>query len=849
MRLLCALALLVSCVSTAAAREVVPTAAPGGLQAAIDQARPGDVIHLPAGAWEGPLVIEGGELTLRGDGAGQTLLHRARPSRSGELGDALITVRGGGRLVLDGLSLEAGAAAVGVRVEAPPAGAAPRGIGAPGAYTSFQLSLINGCLTGANLPGSVGLLVDGTGGPVSVLVQNMFIENWDRGIRTLGPAAYVRAQDSALTPNLTAAFDNSAGGGPQDAGLNWWGSASGPGGAGPGTGSAVLGAGVIFTPWRLNGVDGVPGCGFNPVPDNVVTPGPADTCLSTAHPCVTIPVTVARTDNGPLRGFSVTFQLSPELALCAGPGSVSEGGYLSGVNPLTNLQVVDNGGGSWTVDAALLGLPCGATAPAGTLFRVALKALVPAGTGTLTITSVLFRDCDNSPLPATPGPALSVPIDAVATGPVTGLAATQVKSGNDGDGTTKITLSFVPPPGAAAVRVYRAPFGNYPEYDDAPGAGAVPAPPAYPPGPPWSLTAVTASGQSDEPATRDFWYYVAFAVDGCGNVSAVSNRTGGTLNYHLGDTHNGVADCQGDNRVNTADLSFLGAHYGSALGPSDPLGCLDFGPTQDFGVDTRPTTDNVLDFEDLILLALNYAAVSKTTAATPPAEGVDEIALELPAEARADGGGDFEVIVRWQGAGDAQAVSVDLAYDAARVRPISVAGGELLARQSRGAAVLSAGPGNVDVALLGDGPGLSGGGELARVRFQRLAAGPAGVSLARVRARDRLNRPIQPGEAAGGAPTAALPEAAGLGAARPNPFQGATVISFTLRTAGPARIDIFDLQGRRVRALRGGEAPAGRGSVTWDGRTDAGLPAASGLYFVRLDTGRATFSRSIRLVR
>jgi hypothetical protein len=43
----------------------------------------------------------------------------------------------------------------------------------------------------------------------------------------------------------------------------------------------------------------------------------------------------------------------------------------------------------------------------------------------------------------------------------------------------------------------------------------------------------------DEPGTRDFWYYVAFVEDACGNVGPVSNQTGGTLNYHLGDVHDG----------------------------------------------------------------------------------------------------------------------------------------------------------------------------------------------------------------------------------------------------------------------------------------------------------------------
>src|SRR5262249_32972120 len=107
---------------------------------------------------------------------------------------------------------------------------------------------------------------------------------------------------------------------------------------------------------------------------------------------------------------------------------------------------------------------------------------------------------------------------------ITNLAAAQVKTGNDADGTTKVTLTYSTPSGATSVEVWRKGFGNYPLYDNAPGSGSVPpAPGSYPPAG-WTLTAVTASGQTDEPSTRDYWYYVAYAKDACGNVSPVSNR-------------------------------------------------------------------------------------------------------------------------------------------------------------------------------------------------------------------------------------------------------------------------------------------------------------------------------------
>src|SRR5439155_5689856 len=91
---------------------------------------------------------------------------------------------------------------------------------------------------------------------------------------------------------------------------------------------------------------------------------------------------------------------------------------------------------------------------------------------------------------------------------LTDVSATQVKSGNDADGTTKIRLTWTAPPSGQTVEVFRAGFGGYPRYDDA--GGSVPATPSYPPGAPWVATSVTTPGGTDEPSTRAFHYYVAF---------------------------------------------------------------------------------------------------------------------------------------------------------------------------------------------------------------------------------------------------------------------------------------------------------------------------------------------------
>jgi hypothetical protein len=70
----------------------------------------------------------------------------------------------------------------------------------------------------------------------------------------------------------------------------------------------------------------------------------------------------------------------------------------------------------------------------------------------------------------------------------------------------------------------------------------------------------------------------------------------------------------------------------------------------------------------------------------------------------------------------------------------------------------------------------------------------------------------------------------------PNPFNPGTVIRFDLPQDAPVRLWIVNALGQSVRVLVDGSLPAGVHGVSWDGRDDAGRPAASGVYFHRLQT-------------
>jgi len=83
----------------------------------------------------------------------------------------------------------------------------------------------------------------------------------------------------------------------------------------------------------------------------------------------------------------------------------------------------------------------------------------------------------------------------------------------------------------------------------------------------------------------------------------------------------------------------------------------------------------------------------------------------------------------------------------------------------------------------------------------------------------------------------------------PNPFRASTEVAYTLPARTRVHLTVFDIQGRRVATLADGTEDPGEHTVTWDGRGDNGLPAASGLYFLHLRAGNEARVQKVILSR
>jgi hypothetical protein len=96
---------------------------------------------------------------------------------------------------------------------------------------------------------------------------------------------------------------------------------------------------------------------------------------------------------------------------------------------------------------------------------------------------------------------------------------------------------------------------------------------------------------------------------------------------------------------------------------------------------------------------------------------------------------------------------------------------------------------------------------------------------------------------------AGIPYAFSLSQNYPNPFNPATNIEFELPRSGPARIEVFNILGRKVRTLLDQHMRAGHKLVRWDGRDDQGQEVTSGIYFYRIQAGDLVQCKKMLLLK
>jgi hypothetical protein len=78
----------------------------------------------------------------------------------------------------------------------------------------------------------------------------------------------------------------------------------------------------------------------------------------------------------------------------------------------------------------------------------------------------------------------------------------------------------------------------------------------------------------------------------------------------------------------------------------------------------------------------------------------------------------------------------------------------------------------------------------------------------------------------------------------PNPFNVSTMIAFDLAEAGEATLQLYDINGQKVRTLLNGHYQAGRYAHVIEASD-----LASGIYILRLEANGQTHSRRLTLIK
>jgi Zn-dependent metalloprotease len=139
------------------------------------------------------------------------------------------------------------------------------------------------------------------------------------------------------------------------------------------------------------------------------------------------------------------------------------------------------------------------------------------------------------------------------------------------------------------------------------------------------------------------------------------------------------------------------------------------------------------------------------------------------------------------------------------------------------------------------------GGELGELQLRFIASDLNGASVVealvddlKIMAKGAFSAaPIQPDDAIQFA----------LHGSRVNPTPGATSISFQVPRSARVELDLFDLNGRKVRSLASETFTAGVHSVAWDGQDEGGRQVSSGVYYMRMKADEFSMTRKLVLSR
>jgi len=423
-------------------------------------------------------------------------------------------------------------------------------------------------------------------------------------------------------------------------------------------------------------------------------------------------------------------------------------------------------------------------------------------------------------------------------------------------GNRKCRLSWTNPTESfKGVEIRRNPWADnaYPEYDD-----SYPVPSGYPANQTSGQLVYRGSGTSYQDSNdvaafpRNAYFYSIFAYDRAGNYSTLAvGDTARATNYWLG-------DIDGDGRVYFSDLSVFAGIYDTKAGDAEYLPEFDIGPTINQSAEDIPLTDDKIDFEDLVVFAMNYMAVSNLKIVSGSSGKAVSGDLGLSLTKSTDNwilGNEFEVKVSLDNNPDTvKSIHFILPYDSLQLKFIDIKRSYQLIDSVQPVFFYGKDMGyevDVSLAILGVNTSIVGSGEIAIITFEILEQEEPVLAFSLVDLRDNRGFPleIEEEEDPGHHTTPEIPQEFGLNQNYPNPFNASTQINYQLTQPGTVSLKIYNLKGELVCDLVDGYYPAGYHRAVWDGKNREGMIVSSGIYFYQIVSEDFAETRKMMLIK
>jgi len=391
--------------------------------------------------------------------------------------------------------------------------------------------------------------------------------------------------------------------------------------------------------------------------------------------------------------------------------------------------------------------------------------------------------------------------------------------------------------------------GGYPEYADVVALGPPPHPATFMEGifvaEPVDPTH-TFNGPQPDLYAISIWSLSKAGVWSTGpNVEILAN------DYAKGDVSDAAGEYGPDGCIDfDPEFVFLAASYWTSFGDVafDPY--MDIGPTNDGTQDGYSLPDGNIDFEDLVLFALNYRDFRcSKKGATGSDRGTDQqsvvtsviadvtISAEVPAFARA--GDEFSVPFSISEGGIA---GYHLVFDYPdNVEVVSVDPGSAYENTDRMFFYHDEDATNLDISSVVLSEGFEAG-EIAVVTFRATSTGMINLEDKVLDVRDWQNGKAEVTfdlAAKGGT----LPTEFSLSQNYPNPFNPTTTVELAMPVAGQYKLTIYNIIGQIVSSFEG-YSDAGFVTFNWDASEQS-----SGVYLYRVEAGSFSDVRKMVLLK